>query len=745
MSNDAAPSVLRSSDDAPIQTRSDALAVARQSRRKRPPAPPQAIEATEAEPALPAPSIEAVTATGADVAEPATEAEPAPQVIEAAATGSEPTEPEEAQYGPPAELLEFLVDRALSRDENRDKLIAEFVKLRKRLTWCPVVDELLEQLRGIRGFGALVKATQARLRNEQQAAQIVDPSDLPAGVPSGWITPAGYRLDRSGIHKTVEKGEALVQVQVALQPLWIDHVWKDYDLDTWEVQLRWPGGSEVIGREVALSSRELVKLAGKGAPVSSDRAGGLVEWLATSENHNRNIIPLKSSISRVGWVNVEHKPELQTPKGPFRLRAEEGLEQAARAVAPQGSKQDWIKAAKVVNAHRIPALMLAASVASVMLEPTKAAPFVIDLHGLSSRGKTTALRWAASAWADPSDSSAYLLPWSATLAAIEARASFLHHLPLCLDDTKKVPAHERERLASVVYHWGNGQGKARGRPDGARRVNTWKSILLSTGEAPLTGLAGEHGGARLRVLSINGIPFEGEGAVAAVKAIESLASWGHLGPDVAEWATKHWPQLRDKWDGHRTRACDALGNDPEAGRLAGYVASIKLGCDALVALNVFDNATANAVWGLCIEAGKCARTEADISEAAWHHIVSWLTAHSAALTGGASTSKIEPPSGWIGRYDTPTTLLVAQDALVRALREGGYDAKEIIPRWVKASPQRLQPGKDGNLQVVKWLGKANRMYRLTGLDGWEPVKDSSKQDKSGNGGTHHYRPAYNES
>lgn len=64
MSNDAAPSVLRSTLD-------DALAPARQSRRKRPPALLQANDAPAPEPAPPASIIKAVTATGADIAEPA--------------------------------------------------------------------------------------------------------------------------------------------------------------------------------------------------------------------------------------------------------------------------------------------------------------------------------------------------------------------------------------------------------------------------------------------------------------------------------------------------------------------------------------------------------------------------------------------------------------------------------------------------------------------------------------------------
>ncbi|NBV62339.1 MAG: DUF927 domain-containing protein [Rhodobacteraceae bacterium] len=212
--------------------------------------------------------------------------------------------------------------------------------------------------------------------------------------------------------------------------------------------------------------------------------------------------------------------------------------------------------------HPVAALMLCASAGSVALEATGAHPFVVDLHGTTSKGKSTALKFAASLWGNPDDQAGLPMSWASTVASIERRAAFLKHMPTFVDDTKKCPVKEREKLAAVIYGWG--VGKARATIGGVQAVATWRSALLSTGEAPLSEIAGEHAGLRMRVLPVSRQPFpDGH---PTVRLIEGMDAWGHGGPKVAEWVRLNWDSLPARWEKARDKAEKDLGGQASVHR-----------------------------------------------------------------------------------------------------------------------------------------------------------------------------------
>lgn len=582
-----------------------------------------------------------------------------------------------------------------------------------------VAKEVEAAVKAARGRAAVVKVDPAVAGMLEAALEDGAPwGDAPKALPEGWRDPAGWRLLSTGVWRE-RKGsgsEEATWARVTHRPIWISARWADVDAGDVAVEVSWQTDSgavvrEVVSRSVVVSARDVVALAGRGAPVSSRSARDVVAWLEVSEDRARDVVPLLSSLSRLGWTTAGESQSrlMQLARGPHMLRSEGGHAQTARALVPAGTWEEWLSAAKVVQRHPVMAVMLAASVASALLEPAGAAPFVVDLHGQSSRGKTTALRWAASAWADPSDGGAYLLPWSATLAAIEGRAGFLTHLPLLLDDTKKIPAKDRDILAKVVYQWGSGQGKARGAVGGVREVETWRSVLLSTGEASLTQLAGEHVGLRLRVLSISAQPIP-DGDVEAVMAVEALDAWGHLGPRVAEWAAARWEALPSRWRTLREAAQGRLAAGPSAGRVAGYLASVGLGLEALAALGVPlpDRA---AMWAVLQSAATTALTSSDTAGAAWGHLGAWLASVSERLTDapGQIGSPAQPAAGWIGRYTEDGVALVPT-VLSAEIRRWGYDPEEIIPQW--RTQGRISSRGDKTTTPTWWQGKSVRLVRL---------------------------------
>ena len=632
-----------------------------------------------------------------------------------------------------AGLTEILA--AIRGGGDKADLVDRLVDLAERFTGSASEAALLAKIGACRGWGGVVAKLPRPAKGRPNLRVVTEESEReerprPAGLPEGWSDPGGWICSTKGIYHQKDTPEGPVLARVTQRPLWIGRRWADIDSGAWTVDVQWPEGSAIVSRQAAVDSRSLVELAGRGAPVGSSSARAAAAWLEVSEQHNAGIVPVEVAISRLGWTAAGGVRALQTSEGQHMLRAEEGHAQTARAVGTAGSRAQWLSMATEVNRSPVAAIMLAASVASVMLEATGASPFVVDLHGLTSQGKTTALRWAASAWADPGDGAAYILPWSATLAAIEGRAGFLRHLPLLLDDTKKVAPIDRPKIAGVVYQWGSGQGKARGHTHGVREVATWRSVLLSTGEAPLTRLAGEHAGLRLRVLPLDAQPFPA--GAAAVSLIGGMNEWGHAGPMVAEWTAQNWPGLRAKWDRHREAAAAQVDGGPQGGRIAEYIASVWLAVEALVAVGVPMPALAE-MKALLLRAGQQAVQSADLAGEAWDRIGAWLATQRGSVLGAVyrPESALPPPGGWIGRVVGLGDVAVAPSNLEGELRKQGYDPEEMIPRWVER--KLLRSDKSGTRIATRFDGVVARMYRLNLADWVEAEEPRRPEPPPGDG------------
>ena len=145
--------------------------------------------------------------------------------------------------------------------------------------------------------------------------------------------------------------------------------------------------------------------------------------------------------------------------------------------------------------------LLAASFASVLLQPLGGLPFFVDLWGETEGGKTVSLMVAASVWANP-DESQYIGDFKSTDVALEAKADMLNNLPMLLDDTSKTSARIRDNFEGVVYDLCSGKGKSRSNKDlGINRENRWRNVIICNGERPLSAYV-EQGGAINRIIEV---------------------------------------------------------------------------------------------------------------------------------------------------------------------------------------------------------------------------------------------------
>ena len=255
----------------------------------------------------------------------------------------------------------------------------------------------------------------------------------------------------------------------------------------------------IFSKTVLASSNKVTELAGSGIAVTSQNARAFIQYISDMENMNYYLIPEKKSIGRFGYIPDEgFSPFVDG----LIFDGDANFKAMFQTVRSRGSETKWLEtAAEVREMSTTVKIILAASFASVLLEPLNCLPFFVHLWGVDSgTGKTVALMVAASVWGDPAVG-AYVKTFDGTVVGMEKTAAFLNNLPFCLDELQ-LAKDSKGRTTFDVYKLAQGVGRTRGnRSGGVDLTPTWRNCILTTGESPLTGTA-SGAGAVNRVIDI---------------------------------------------------------------------------------------------------------------------------------------------------------------------------------------------------------------------------------------------------
>ena len=261
---------------------------------------------------------------------------------------------------------------------------------------------------------------------------------------------------------------------------------------------------------------------------------------------------------------------------------------AYAAVKTKGSFDVWKETAEKVMTDPacLPArIVLAASVASVMLKWTSNQPFIVHLWSSESgTGKTVSCMLAASVWADPTIGR-YMRSMNATKVANEQLAGFCNNLPLILDELQTV--QKSTDFDDVVYMLCEGTGKARGARDGGLREQTrWLNTIIMNGEQPIS--ADGRAGAVNRVISIEAdgeiIPGGKEGMSQYADTLRE--NYGHAGRMIID-RIQSVPDFKDLIRTAYNHNMKKLAQEV-TGKQANYGAALLVG-DAMLCTIVFGN------------------------------------------------------------------------------------------------------------------------------------------------------------
>jgi uncharacterized protein (DUF927 family) len=255
--------------------------------------------------------------------------------------------------------------------------------------------------------------------------------------------------------------------------------------------------SIIAEKSVIASSSAILQLAAFSIMVNSDNAKQLSTYLLTMEEMNYDTIPEQKSVGRLGWV-VAHgfSPYFED----LIFDGENNFKHIFNAVQQKGDRQKWLDIMLKMRSERTPGrLFLAASFASVILEPCGLLPFFLHAWGSTECGKTVGLMVSASVWASPKMGE-YVSTFNSTAVGQEMLAGFLNSLPMCLDELQIQSSAGIKDFDKMIYQLTEGIGRTRGaKTGGLQKQNTWKNCIITNGEHPISN-SNSGGGAVNRII-----------------------------------------------------------------------------------------------------------------------------------------------------------------------------------------------------------------------------------------------------
>ncbi|WP_310603583.1 DUF927 domain-containing protein [Anaerosporobacter sp.] len=255
----------------------------------------------------------------------------------------------------------------------------------------------------------------------------------------------------------------------------------------------------IVEKETISSASKIVSLSKYGVSVTSETARYLVNYLSEIDFANRDLIPIQQSTTKLGWINDNFVPYY----GNIEFDGANDFRNLVDCITDYGDYEKWLGIVKRARAKkRIEVLVyIAASLASVLIKPLGALPFIVNLWGDTGKGKTVALMVAASIWGKP-EVGAYITDPDASRTALEVRDGILNNLPLMLDDLSKIQDKEGNKFSEIIYMLTNGKGRDRSNQKlTLNEQHTWKNAILTGLERPLVD-ENMKGGAINRIIDV---------------------------------------------------------------------------------------------------------------------------------------------------------------------------------------------------------------------------------------------------
>ena len=258
-----------------------------------------------------------------------------------------------------------------------------------------------------------------------------------------------------------------------------------------------------VSAEEIADSRQLLKLVNRKFDVTSTTSTRLVDYINKSKRYNPPVnVNVATRLGHVkGYFIYPYQEELKNSNIKL-FNNDRGFQKLIDSFQSKGTLESYSK--HVFNQIKdlpMVMVMLYASLGSVLLREFGLQPFIVEISGSTSTGKTFTLNLVSSVWG----TSDLITTWGSTKNSIEAMASFLNSFPMFKDDTRNT---NPKFVANATYNFSSGESKSRSNINLTLNAKKeWRNIMLSTGEASISNMADEKAGVSARVITLQDQPY----------------------------------------------------------------------------------------------------------------------------------------------------------------------------------------------------------------------------------------------
>jgi uncharacterized protein (DUF927 family) len=384
------------------------------------------------------------------------------------------------------------------------------------------------------------------------------------------IIPKPFKVSKGSLFEEKEDKNGNIQVLlVSRKTPFITKEFKNVERPQLFYEISWKDHNrsveEVVPASTLSTRKALLELSDNGLSVNENNVKKMISFFDKFQFYND--IERYHAVDRLGSIkNGFVHPSFDD--GVKILAIDEGEKQLLEGFEMSGTSETWGREVfERIKDQPKAVIMVLASFASVIIKDLHVQPFIVDLSGSTSQGKTTTLKIAGSVWGNKN----LINEWNATRVSIERKASYLNSYPLLMDDTRK--ADDRV-LKSVIYQFSGGRSKGRGSVKGSQREYTWTNIMLSTGEVSLNEYAKNQGGAAARIIPLVDEPLKKdyENITHLYEAIEN--NYGTIGFDFLNIWLNHKKELIPEYANFKKHYIDKSRENEVLSRLAEYYATV---------------------------------------------------------------------------------------------------------------------------------------------------------------------------
>lgn len=433
-----------------------------------------------------------------------------------------------------------------------------------------------------------------------------------------------------------------------------------------------------VDRSVCANTNKIVDaLSQFGIEVTSDNAKNMVRYISDCVGLNPLTLNPKKSINRLGWVGNSFTPYADD----IRYEGDMDYEAIFRNVKEDGSFETWLNLCTDLRKNIPLRMMMAASFASVLLEPLKVLPFVLHVWGTTGTCKTVALMVSMSIWGNPK-MGGLVKTMNMTRNAIMRNAAFLCSIPFAGDELQTIKDKWQGNFDQLIYQITEGVDRGRARAyGGVEETRTWKNSFLFTGEELVTK-ANSGGGSKNRVIeiAIDGPLVEDGHYVSSIVQ----ENYGFAGRKLVEYIQEaEEGVLTERYRQLFEQLCHLDTTDKQAMAMACILLA-----DELAAELFFPKEQPLGIRQ--VSQYLQSTLEVDVAERAYQSVLNWAAKNPVRFEDPKADNSPNKGEVW-GKIDGEI-LILNRDVLLGYLEQNGFDYTAVSRKWndkgyLKKTPQ----------------------------------------------------------